>query len=264
VACQFGSQCADNICQSNGTCGGVDAGAACRSPADCGDFQAPVICVGLTRFADGGLTPGTCAPRPSRGQACSYAWANGIDPCHAELGEGCIEGTCRFLEPFSFPTGTECPIRAYGRVELPFFAFASCLPNLRCLPSTTANAPRTGRCADPLVDGAPCRDSFWCTPGSLCMRQVDGGDGCQRPPQLGGACLGNQCRGDAVCGDGGICVRLGRAGESCNGFSGCEIGTQCDGLNCVALPDVDAGCSYDFQCASGACQAGACLAMCIR
>lgn len=263
ATCQFGAQCVSEVCRSDSKCGTPIAGASCLSPNDCGTFASTLICVGLVRQSDGGVTPGACGPRPSLGQACDYVWALGTDPCHAERGEGCIDGVCRVLTPFTFPVGTECPVRPYGRVELPFYGFASCEKSLRCLPSTTAHAPRTGRCAAPLAAGAPCRDSFWCTSGLLCSPQGDGGSACTRPSARGESCS-EGCRTDSTCTDAGVCGALLPLGADCPGYGTCEVGATCDGTTCVALGAVGGACDYDFQCASNACQAHQCVAMCIR
>ncbi|MFO0593811.1 MAG: hypothetical protein U0228_00835 [Myxococcaceae bacterium] len=255
------------VCRSNGTCGAPTPGDPCTRPTQCGTYPATLVCLGLTLSADGGLLDGgTCGPRPLLGDACDYAWGTPTDPCRADLGHGCIEGRCTLLTPFSLPAGTECPIRPYGRVELPWLGFASCQRGLTCLPSTTAHAPRTGRCSVPLDAGAPCRDPFWCANGLSCASVGDGGSECLAPPHAGERCQG-LCRRDAYCAndaDGGThCAPLGGPDAGCSAISDCLAPLNCDNGHCSTT--LAAGpCQYDFQCSPGACQAGQCVAMCIR
>ena len=263
--CVYDPFCASGVCRgTDGKCGALDAGATCRNGSDCGRFDSTQICVGLVVRADGGVTPGACAPRPTLGQACDYGWARSTDSCRS--GHGCIDGTCRLLTPFSLALGSECPIRPFGRIELPFYGFASCERGLRCLPSTTAHAPRTGRCGPAITAGGACLDEFNCAAGLSCLNQPDGGVACGALPLRGEPCT-TSCRFDSVCvnqGDGGRCGPPVPLDGGCAGFLTCEAGATCDGTTCVATGAPGATCAYDFECSSGACQARVCVAMCIR
>jgi hypothetical protein len=269
ASCQPTDPCADGPCRTDGICGPKPIGASCASSIDCGDFQSSNICLGLTLASDGGvLTPGQCQPRPRLGQACDYAWSVGTDPCDMSLGQGCIDGTCRQLTPFSQPAGTECPIRSYGRVEAPFYGFAICARGLACLPSTTAHAPKTGRCGPALQPGAPCRDVFMCAPGNECLVVSDGGRECVHVPALGEDCSQRGCRFDTFCkteDDGGQrCAFRPDVDGGC-ATAPCAPNLICNGASvCEPVDAAGTPCSYDFECNGLACSNGQCVAMCAR
>ncbi|MBL8915498.1 MAG: hypothetical protein JNM17_32670 [Archangium sp.] len=268
ATCQRSEQCLDRTCR-NGVCGAAPLGTVCTNGSDCGFwFDAPNVCRGLSLSSDGGLLDaGTCQPRPLLGQACDYAWTRSTDPCRMDRAEGCIDGVCRALTPFTQPAGTECPIRSYGRVEAPFYGFAICQRGLTCQPSTTAHAPKTGRCAPALTAGARCGDDFWCGAGLSCTGVSDGGRECTPISNFGEDCDDHPCERDAYCAlqtDGGQqCVPYQLADAGCGSGERCAPNHVCNGANrCEAF--FLASCVYDFECNGLACFNGQCTAMCIR
>lgn len=267
--CTSGEQCEDGVCRnSDRRCGALDAGQPCRGSNECGFSAGPSVCVGLSLFADGGVeTAGTCGVRPTLGAPCAHSWTSGVDPCHEERGEGCLDGTCQRLLPFTRPVGSECPLRPWGFASADYLGFAVCQRGLVCLPDPTAHAPRTGRCAPPLGVGAPCRDELWCGEGLLCSRQSDGGSECQPARRRGQPCsYSADCTRDSTCApvaDGGReCAAWLPVGAACSGTITCELSARCDRGSCVPLGATGAACESDAHCLAGACQDGRCVAVC--
>lgn len=263
VACTPGDACKESFCTSSGVCGPLPAGATCRSQSECFvSGSATRVCLGLGRSSDGGLISGQCGVAKQSGEACL------VLECDHTKALSCIDGFCRDLTPFAQPAGTECPLRPWGVVEAPFYGFATCARGLTCLPSTTANPPQSGRCAEPLDAGAPCRDVQFCRAGLLCADMFDGGSACIPQVSIGEVCGRTaRCNADSTCRnqmDGGSprCEPLITDGGMCFSTSECGVGQFCSAGLCTAPGSTT--CTYDFECAGLACQAGQCVAMCIR
>lgn len=263
TACTFSDVCRDSFCTSSGVCGPLSLGATCRTHGECFVAGAPTrACLGLGRASDGGLINGQCGLAKQLGEACA------VQECDHTKALGCIDGFCRDLVPFVQPAGTECLLRPYGVQAAPFNGFATCARGLACLPSMTASPPVTGRCAAPLDAGAPCRDVQFCRAGLLCANMLDGGNACISQVSLGEVCgLTARCNADSICRnqlDGGPlrCDPLNTDGGTCFNTNECGAGQLCLGGVCT-IPN-STTCTADFQCSGLACQAGQCVAMCIR
>lgn len=266
--CTASELCLDGVCRSDGRCGVLDAGARCAAALDCGSFNSQQVCLGLQLSADGGtLDAGVCGPRPLAGQACSRDWARIFDSCRTQAGEACLDGTCTYLVPFSRPLNAECPVRPWGYTAVPFYGFSVCERGLACRPDPTAHPPQTGRCKPAQPEGGACRDEFECASGMSCYQGADGGRQCARMADLGESCLFTACKRDLQCGllsDAGAgCVTLTPLDAGC-GNQICVPGAQCVNDLCEPLGGTGASCMYGFQCQSGVCQLGQCVAQCMR
>lgn len=258
AACTQRLECSSFTCLDGGVCGPRPSGDVCLSSQDCG---AQTVCRGLQLASDGGVTTaGVCGARPALGEACSFNWGGGTDPCG--LGAACLDQTCVELRPFSLDAGSECPVPAWGRTEEEFYGFRACSRGLECQRSSTTTSVRVGRCVVAPLVGEPCTNV--CVAGAQCRSQTDGGSVCVVNPVIGEVCTG-ACRRDSRCAaadDAGVrrCVALSEPGQPCTFGSDCKPGLWCDQGACVE--PTGRACSADYECGAGACDRGVCVAVC--
>ncbi|MBM4381016.1 MAG: hypothetical protein FJ086_17220 [Deltaproteobacteria bacterium] len=238
AACDAWTRCAaGHFCNDTGTCEPRrTARRLCSADGECLE----------TLYCDlsQGETSATCVPRLPDGVPCT-----GSGQCRP--GTACVpqSGTCAPRGPL--PTGTDC-----GTGQL-------CAPGLACVGRTATSA---GVCIPPLPEGTPCLHSSDCEPHLSCVTAQGPQDlRCGRRLATGAACeVDRDCRLLGAC-VGGMCTPLPRAGESCSGH-GCLYGScaaQADGGNtCAGLLGPNAPCTFNDECSSGWCVAGACLAAC--
>jgi hypothetical protein len=226
-----------DFCNDTGMC---EARRAARRPCQSdGECLESLFCAQVP-----GEAAPTCVQRLADGIACT-----GSNQCR--LGSACVpqSGTCSPRGPL--PVGTDC-----GTGQL-------CAPGLACVGRTASNA---GVCLPPLPEGTPCLHASDCEPHLSCVPATGPQDlRCGRRLSTGTACeVDRDCHLLSACVS-GTCTPLPSAGESCTGH-GCLYGScaeQADGGSaCAGLLGPNAPCTFNDECSSGRCVAGACLAAC--
>ncbi|HJL14102.1 MAG TPA: hypothetical protein RMH99_00530 [Sandaracinaceae bacterium LLY-WYZ-13_1] len=243
--CARDEECVDGRCVVEATCPGT-----CVALAEAG-----MGCDDDDECAEGlACVGGSCEARRGEGGSC----AGDDDDCMAGL--YCEAGTCA-----TRPTEGDPCERPVGVSE--------CADALVC---TGPEGSRT--CATGAADGASCDADTPCAPGLRCN---DGSNTCIRIVAAGGACSASrQCPFYFWC-DGGTCVPLPTAGESCSlapscvqgqcesgtcerradgetcrgsfvaPFGDCDAGLYCDSGTCTATSSDGASCTDDDECGDG-------------
>jgi hypothetical protein len=238
AACDAWTRCAPgHFCNDVGEC---EPRRAARRPCTSNGECLETLFCGLAP----GETAATCVQRIPDGLACSSS-------DHCRLGSACVPQSGKCAPRGPLPVGTDC---GTGQV---------CAPGLACVGRTASNA---GVCLPPLPEGTPCLHASDCEPHLSCVRAAGPQDfRCGRRLPTGAPCaVDRDCQMLGACVD-GACAPLPSAGEPCSGHA-CLYGScapQGDGGNsCAGLLGPNAPCTFNDECSSGRCVAGACLAAC--
>ena len=166
-------------------------------------------------------------------------------------GSACVPQSSTCAPKGPLPVGTDC---GTGQV---------CTPELSCVGRTAASA---GVCIPPLPEGTPCLHAADCESHLSCVPATGPLDlRCgQRLPTGSPCALDRDCQFLSACIH-GACAPLPSKGAPCTGH-GCLYGScavQPDGGGaCAGLLGPNAPCTFNDECSSGRCVAGACLAAC--
>jgi hypothetical protein len=192
--------------------------------------------------------------------------------CYHDL--SCANGYCD-------ATLEVCPSTCKAFVQ----ANGACSQGQECAPDLSRTGPIGSETCQPMsnLDGpCPCRPGLWCDPSGNTCKALQSSGSCD--PTL------NQCTEDHVCvGSPSTCQPIVGQGGSCAVDPGvCGAGWECVGTTCAAPPGLGepcemlcsagycnylgtpavctphkalgADCQFPFECASGACTAGKCVA----
>lgn len=265
--CTANNDCSSFLCRADRHCGALDAGVTCSAAQDCGAG----VCRGLSLGADGGVaSTGTCGPVAQLGETCDRQWARFGRSCDFLGGKACLDGVCKQVPVGTQGLNQECPLRPWGFFTAPYLGFLACQPGLSCQPTSDPSTPRTGRCRPANTEGDPCLDPLACLPGFTCATAADGGQTCQRRHAFGEACPSRGgCLDELTClqqADGGFaCLQpLGLDAGGCIYSDSCVDQATCAGGTCVSKGGLGDACTYGFECLSGGCGNGRCVAQCNR
>ena len=213
-----------------------------------------------------------CLPPAPVGGACLSAtgFENGAIRVCGDAAS-CVDGECV----------------AYGTLNAPCGA-AGCGDDLYC---DGAMCRARGGVDDPCASDDACGDDLYCDADDVCRPMQAAGEACDplahgcegvcvvcRPETAGGAtkCLVRSdvggpcatladCRHGTYCGDDGVCVAGGTAGDACGQDDECADDFECDftdGGACAAIPPpgetgdpcvVDGDCDEELACVAGEC-----------
>jgi hypothetical protein len=207
----------------------------------------------------------------------------GLDACAAHLSDvACgehffeLEGPCAAIWEGTVPAGGACGLDVETFVCAPGTA---CTLDLSFCGSceTILDVGATCRVGEEGVDGA-CGPRAECGDDDVCVDRPDVAEACASggpPCTLPARCVEGVCRHPAIVAVGdacdsqrrcpygarcasGMCVATTSRGAACAASFECDTGLFCGGGVCSPVI-VDGACVVDEQCASGSCEAGACV-----
>ena len=268
----------------------------CTSAADCAAFS--------DECNDGACINGVCGTlAKNENGACSDGkTCTQNDSCHDGVCVGGTQMPCTSSSPCMVAT---CDVATDQCVEVPGNDGASCVDNDPCTLSGVCQGgvcqpgqltdcsfldgvcsqgtcdPQLGCVAEPLNDGTPCDDGFFCTVNDVCGNAVCAGvpNTCAAPGDVcmvgtcdevantcvavpgnnGGACNdGNPCTANETCSN-GACVGGVPAnnGMACDDGDGCTGGTTCSNGNCTNATSQILACVDNDSCCPNGCAIGA-------